>query len=118
MAKLLYFATLADCLGRTAEETELPPGVTDVRSLLAWRRLGSAAGSRGEALSETAALAPTVTSFIPAACAHCRKRVRLGHWALLLADNAVRVTVNRQFANLDTPLDNRHEIAILSAGRR
>ena len=38
MAKLLYFATLADRLGRTAEETELPPGVPDVRRLPAWLR--------------------------------------------------------------------------------
>lgn len=82
MAKLLYFATLADRLGRTAEEPELPPGVTDVRTLLAWLR------SRG------------------------------GAWESMLADNAVRVTVNRQFASLDTPLDTRHEIAILSGGRR
>ena len=27
-------------------------------------------------------MAPKATLFIPATCAHCRKRVRLGHWAL------------------------------------
>ena len=82
MAKLLYFATLADRLGRTAEEVELPAGVTDVRALLAWLR------SRG------------------------------GVWALLLAENAVRVTVNRQFATPDTGIDDRHEIAIVPTGPR
>ena len=58
------------------------------------------------------------TSFIPAACAHCRKSVRLGHWALLLVDNTVRVTVNRQFATLDTPVNDQHEIALLSTTLR
>lgn len=38
MAKLLYFATLADRLGRTSEEAALPATVTDVRALLAWLR--------------------------------------------------------------------------------
>ncbi|MEK7191093.1 MAG: hypothetical protein AAB153_02235 [Pseudomonadota bacterium] len=38
MAKLLYFAALADRLGRTSEETALPATITDVRTLLAWLR--------------------------------------------------------------------------------
>jgi molybdopterin synthase sulfur carrier subunit len=82
MAKLLYFAALADRLGRTAEEVELPAGITDVRALLAWLR------SRG------------------------------GVWESLLAENAVQVTVNRQFASLDTGIDDRLEIAIVPTGRR
>src|SRR3990167_8777148 len=41
-----------------------------------------AAGSRGAALSETAAVAPKVTWLIAATCAHCRRSIRLGHWAL------------------------------------
>ncbi|HLD13231.1 MAG TPA: hypothetical protein VJB18_00775 [Burkholderiales bacterium] len=52
MAKLLYFAALADRLGRTAEDAVLLPAtVTDVRTLLTWLR------GCGEALSETAAVA-------------------------------------------------------------
>src|SRR3989344_114252 len=50
-----------------------------------YRRKGKwwpAAGSRGEAFSETAAIAPEETSLMTAACAHCRRSVRLGHWAL------------------------------------
>lgn len=39
MAKILYFAGLVEKLGRASEETELPPAVTDVRTLLAWLRL-------------------------------------------------------------------------------
>src|SRR3990172_8441662 len=41
-----------------------------------------AAGSRGAALSETAAVAPKVTWRIAATCAHCRRSIRLGPWAL------------------------------------
>jgi molybdopterin synthase sulfur carrier subunit len=38
VAKLLYFAALADRLGRTSEDVTLPPQVGDVRALLAWLR--------------------------------------------------------------------------------
>lgn len=38
MAKILYFSTLADRLGKTAEELKLPPGVQDLRGLLAFLR--------------------------------------------------------------------------------
>ncbi len=38
MAKVLYFAALADRLGRTSEDVTLPAQVGDVRSLLAWLR--------------------------------------------------------------------------------
>lgn len=38
MARLLYFATLADRLGRTAEELDLPASVGTVATLLDWLR--------------------------------------------------------------------------------
>lgn len=38
MAKLLYFAALADRLGRTSEDVALPAEVGNVRSLLVWLR--------------------------------------------------------------------------------
>ncbi len=82
MAKLLYFAALADRLGRTSEEAALPATITDVRALLAWLR------GRG------------------------------GVWEQFLVDDTVRVTVNRQFATLDTPVNDRHEIALLSTTLR
>jgi molybdopterin synthase sulfur carrier subunit len=65
-------------LGRTSEETDLPPSVTDVRTLLTWLR------QRGE------------------------------NWEHALAENAVRVTVDRQFVALDSPVDNHAEIAIVA----
>ena len=65
-------------LGRASEEIELPPSVTDVRTLLAWLR------QRGENREH------------------------------MLAENAVRVTINRQFVALDSPVDNHAEIAIVA----
>ncbi len=82
MAKLLYFAALADRLGRTSEDVTLPTEVGNVHTLLAWLR------TRG------------------------------GPWEQWLADNAVRVTVNRQLTTLDAPVDDRSEIAILSTTLR
>jgi molybdopterin synthase sulfur carrier subunit len=38
MAKILYFSTLADRLGTTAEELKLPPSVQNLRGLLAHLR--------------------------------------------------------------------------------
>lgn len=38
MAKILYFSTLAERLGKTAEELKLPPNVQDLRGLLAFLR--------------------------------------------------------------------------------
>lgn len=78
MVRLLYFAALAERLGRTSEEVSLPAPVGDVRALLAWLR------------------------------------IRGGPWAQWLGDDAVRVTVDRQFATLDTPVRDGGEIAILS----
>ena len=82
MAKLLYFAALADRLGRTSEDAALPGTVTDVRTLLAWLR------GRG------------------------------GVWEQHLADHTVRATVSHQFATLDTPVNDQHEIALLSTTLR
>lgn len=45
-------------------------------------------------------------------------RARGGVWETLFADDAVNVTVNRQFAVPDTRLDDRAEIALLPARRR
>jgi sulfur-carrier protein len=42
-------------------------------------------------------------------------RGRGGNWATALADDKVKVTVNRQFASLDTPINDKQEIAIVSA---
>ena len=38
MARILYFSTLADRLGTTAEELKLPPSVQNLRGLLAFLR--------------------------------------------------------------------------------
>ncbi|MBZ0104717.1 MAG: MoaD/ThiS family protein [Sulfuricella denitrificans] len=38
MARILYFSTLAERLGKTAEELKLPPGVQDIQGLLAFLR--------------------------------------------------------------------------------
>jgi molybdopterin synthase sulfur carrier subunit len=38
MARLLYFAALAERLGKTSEEAELPGSVTTVGELVAWLR--------------------------------------------------------------------------------
>lgn len=78
MAKVLYFAQLADRVGKTSEELTLPPAVTTVRALLTLLR------ARGP------------------------------DWRQALADDAVRVTVNRQLATLDTPINDAQEIGLLS----
>ncbi|RMD68516.1 MAG: MoaD/ThiS family protein [Gammaproteobacteria bacterium] len=74
--RLLYFAALAETLGRTAEEVELPSEVSDVRGLLAWLR------GRG------------------------------GPWQAL-EPGTVQITVNRQFAEADTPIGGGDEIALV-----
>lgn len=38
MARILYFSTLAERLGTTAEDLKLPPGVQNLRGLLAFLR--------------------------------------------------------------------------------
>jgi molybdopterin synthase sulfur carrier subunit len=42
-------------------------------------------------------------------------RARGGNWETALKENQVRVTVNRQFAALETAIDNTTEIAIVPA---
>ena len=44
-------------------------------------------------------------------------RARGGNWQRTLAENAVQVTVNRQFAAPETKIDNSCEIAFISARR-
>jgi molybdopterin synthase sulfur carrier subunit len=39
MAKILYFSTLAERIGKTAEDIKLPPPVQDLRGLLAMLRM-------------------------------------------------------------------------------
>ena len=41
-------------------------------------------------------------------------RTRGGNWERLLAENAVRVTVNKQFSSLETKLNNNDEIALIT----
>lgn len=61
--------------------------------------------------SETVALPATVTD-VRSLLAWLRTRG--GQWEKLLADDAVRVTVNRQFVNLDTPITGDVEVGIVS----
>ena len=42
-------------------------------------------------------------------------RTRGGNWETMLAEDKVRVTVNRQFAMPETRIDNNMEIAIVPA---
>jgi molybdopterin synthase sulfur carrier subunit len=42
-------------------------------------------------------------------------RERGGHWETALKEHMVRVTVNRQFAALETSIDNTTEVAIVPA---
>lgn len=79
MARILYFATLVEKLGRTREDVQLPGEVTDVRAFLAWLK------GRGEP------------------------------WKSVLAAAAVRITVNKQFADLATKVTDADEIAVVPA---
>ena len=45
-------------------------------------------------------------------------RTRGGHWAKLLFDDVVTVTVNKQFAEGDTPVTDADEVAIVYKGPR
>jgi len=78
MARILYFATLVDQLGRASEELTIPDNVHDVRGLLALLH------RRG------------------------------GKWTTALDEATLKVTVNRQFAELDTPIKDESEIAFIS----
>jgi molybdopterin synthase sulfur carrier subunit len=62
---------------------------------------------------------PSETVTLPATVTDVRSllawlRGRGGAWEQLLADDAVRITVNRQFVNLDTPVGGDAEIGIVS----
>jgi len=78
MARILYFASLVDQLGRGVEEVELPAEVTDVRGLLAWLR------ARG------------------------------GNWDKYIREDALRITVNKKFAEPGTRVTDGDEIALVS----
>lgn len=43
-------------------------------------------------------------------------RTRGGNWEQMLVEGAVQVTVNKQFAEQDTPIGDDDEIAIVSVG--
>ena len=77
LARILYFASLADQLGRASEDVDLPGSVTDIATLLAWLR------KRG------------------------------GKWDKLLADDRIKVTVDRQFAEPGMAVANTSEVAII-----
>ncbi|KPK67318.1 MAG: hypothetical protein AMJ84_13430 [Acidithiobacillales bacterium SM23_46] len=81
MARILYFATLVDQLGRASEELPLPDTVRDVRALVAMLH------GRGK------------------------------NWVTALDEATLKVTVNRQFAELDTPIQDDSEIAFISMRR-
>ena len=49
MAKLMYFAQLAEVLGSTSEQATLPASVQHVKTLIAW--LGSREDARWKALA-------------------------------------------------------------------
>lgn len=50
MAKLMYFAQLADALGRTSEQVVLPASAGNVKALIDW--LGRRDGAYKKALAE------------------------------------------------------------------
>ncbi len=82
MVRILYFGRLPDLLRRGSEELRLPPGISDVRGLLA----------------------------------HLRRRG--GVWERALAEDAVKVTVNRAFASPETPVGDGDEVALVSVSLR
>lgn len=79
MAKLMYFAQLAETLGRTSEEAALPATVVNVQGLIewlsrregpGWKSLASGKGltimvNRKPATGETALSANDEVAFIP-----------------------------------------------------
>jgi len=44
-------------------------------------------------------------------------RSRGGNWERLLVEDAVRVTIDRQFGDLDSALDDANEIALINSRR-
>lgn len=44
-------------------------------------------------------------------------RTRGGNWQKVLVDDAVRVTIDRQFGDLDTALSDANEIALINSRR-
>lgn len=97
MAKLLYFAALADRLGRTSENVTLPTDVGNVHTLLAWLR--TRGGPWEQWLADNAVRGPSNPRYrdVPV---------------------AVPRDANRQLTTLDAPVDDRSEIAILSTTLR
>ncbi|TAM47043.1 MAG: hypothetical protein EPN55_03755 [Gammaproteobacteria bacterium] len=97
MAKLLYFAALADRLGRTSEDVALPTEVGNVHTLLAW--LCTRGGPWEQWLADSAV----------------RVTVKPAVQGRTVGGAEGR---NRQLTTLDAPVDDRSEIAILSTTLR
>ena len=81
MARILYFAGLADAVGHVSEDLTLPETVSDVRALIEWLR------SRGPQFEQA------------------------------LAQDRLRVTVNRQLSNPDGRVSDSDEIALIGLPR-
>jgi molybdopterin synthase sulfur carrier subunit len=80
MAKVLYFGSLPDRIGRGAEDLFLPKTVHSTRGLLRYLR------ERGKA------------------------------WEEALQDEQLTITVNKEFLDLDHPITDQDEIALISKG--
>ncbi|MGH8670760.1 MAG: MoaD/ThiS family protein [Burkholderiales bacterium] len=83
MLRLLYFAQLAEQLGRTLDEVERPAEVTDAAALLNWLRL------RGSPWN-----------------------------AVFAVGNAMRITVNRKFADPGSAIVDGDEIGFFPMPQR
>lgn len=80
MAKVLYFGSLPDRIGRGAEDLFLPKTVHNTRDLLRYLR------ERGQT------------------------------WEDALQDEQITITVNKQFLEMDDPITDADEIALISKG--
>lgn len=80
MAKVLYFGSLPDRIGRGAEDFFLPKTVHTTRELLRYLR------ERGTA------------------------------WEEALKEDMLTITINKQFLDLDHPITDQDEIALISKG--
>lgn len=80
MARILYFGSLPDRIGRGAEELFLPKTVQTTRGLLKYLR------ERGKV------------------------------WNEALQEEQITITINKQFLDLDHPISDKDEIALISKG--
>ena len=59
---------------------------------------------------------PADVKTVAALLAHLRKRG--ADWTLYLSEDKVQVTINRQFGNMQQPIQNSDEISLTSLRRR